>query len=115
MHETGAVKKVLEEVVLFCKRASICPRRIVLEVGTGYTAEHLIEHLNHEKEKFPELSGARFVVKKVSGRLKCRKCGRESALEDEYEIICPVCDSADVLIEDGKDITIKTIDYDAPN
>ena len=47
--------------------------------------------------------------------LKCRKCGRESALEDEYEIICPVCDSADVLIEDGKDITIKTIDYDAPN
>jgi hydrogenase nickel incorporation protein HypA/HybF len=46
----------------------------------------------------------------LSARLKCRNCGNEFQSEDKYLFICNNCNSNDIVINQGNEMYIKSIE-----
>lgn len=55
------------------------------------------------------LAGARLVVDEPSGQARCRLCGVEFTVDD-YLVLCPGCDSADVEVRAGRELRILSVE-----
>jgi hydrogenase nickel incorporation protein HypA/HybF len=55
------------------------------------------------------LAGARLVVDEPPGQARCRSCGEEFAVDD-YIVLCPACDSANVDVRAGRELRIVSVE-----
>ncbi|MCK4572696.1 hydrogenase maturation nickel metallochaperone HypA [candidate division WOR-3 bacterium] len=121
MHEFSIVKNIVEKVteVALKERAKEITR---LEIELGE-----LTLLEEEQMRFwlemmlsqTELGrGVEVVLNRISGVIKCKKCGYEGGLEttgmDHYFPIlkCPKCESHDLEIIKGDDCIIKSLEIE---
>ena len=56
---------------------------------------------------------AELVIDKVPAIIKCLSCSHEYAMNrDNWQFMCPKCDSAEIEILSGKEFTVKSIEID---
>jgi hydrogenase nickel incorporation protein HypA/HybF len=55
------------------------------------------------------LAGASLVVDEPTGHARCRSCATEFEVDD-YLVLCPACESADVDVRDGREMRIVSVE-----
>ncbi len=58
------------------------------------------------------LEGAELELEEVPVRVRCRGCGAEGPVEDHHLLACPVCGEARVVVLEGKDVFIQSVDLE---
>ena len=83
---------------------------VVLEVGelTPIVPEFLIDGYEVISDEYDFLRGSKLIVDRITGMVKCRRCGREYPVV-EYEGYCPDCGSYDKDILSGDQFVIKEV------
>ena len=112
MHEHGITNEVIHQILHYCEDNDIRnPKRINVELGmlTTYKKDPVLFYFEGAKEKYPILKNAVLNIKEIKGKICCNNCKKENYVESSPLILCPICDSADIKIIQGKDIIIISI------
>ena len=112
MHELSITKSLIRDIKQACESNQIsAAKSINVELGmlTTYKKEPLIHYFNALKPNSPVISNAELIVKEIPGKIYCKNCQKESAVNDTTQIFCKKCESFDVIIIDGMDIRLKSI------
>lgn len=113
MHELAITKSLIESIRQESRKHGISsPKKVFLELGklSGYVKEPIQMYFEHLKKDVPMLQDTELVVKELDGKIECQECHRECPVKESCLILCPVCDSTNVEIIQGKDIVIKNIE-----
>jgi len=112
MHELAVTQEIVKTLIEECKKNNIrILKKATIIVGSFTTyKKHPIEYYFEMLKKEHELlKNSELEVEEVQARMKCLNCRKTSTLYENSFILCPLCDSADIEIIEGKDLYIKHI------
>jgi hydrogenase nickel incorporation protein HypA/HybF len=111
MHELSITKQMIELITQECIERKIKPSKIITELGSlcTFKKESVLFYFDVLKKEYPIIENSELAVNEIKGKVKCNKCLKESDIDDEIMLLCPLCDSCDVEIIDGKEFIIKEI------
>jgi hydrogenase nickel incorporation protein HypA/HybF len=115
MHELAVTKSLIESIKQEIKKHGIKkPKQIVLELGslTGYMSDSISFYFDNLKHEVPELKDAELKIHNVDAKVECKDCRKEGKVEDCCLIMCPVCDSTNVEVVEGKDFILRKVTGD---
>lgn len=111
MHEMGITQGIL--AASFEAAEEVAARSItVIRVSIGELTEIQEFALQFAFESLTPgtmAEGARLEVTNLGARSRCNDCGAEYD-HDRFQMICPECGSFDVLLLQGRELTIDSID-----
>lgn len=111
MHEMGITQGIL--AASFEAAEKVAARSItVIRVSIGELTEIQEFALQFAFESLTPgtmAEGARLEVTNLGARSRCNDCGAEYD-HDRFQMICPECGSFDVLLLQGRELTIDSID-----
>ncbi len=114
MHELAVVEALIEQVKAELDRAGHRGRVARLEIRIGRLSG---VHPDSVRFAFEMLSpdtiveGAELAIEEPKPVCRCRDCGKETVI-DALVVRCPQCESANVVIEGGRDMTLQSIDVE---
>lgn len=108
MHEMAVTMAVVDAVVGEVGDARVTEVRLEIGKLSGVVVDSIRFCFDLATEDTP-LAGARLVVDEPSGRARCRPCGTEFAVDD-YIVLCPACDAADVAVSAGRELRIVSVE-----
>lgn len=114
MHELAITKSLIESIRQESQKHGIKnPKKVFLELGklSGFVKEPILMYFEHLKKDIPMLKKTELVVKELDGKIECNECHKECPVNESCLILCPVCDSKNVEIIQGRDIIIKNIEH----
>lgn len=117
MHEMGITSGILESSVDAAQKAG-ATRITEIRISVGELTEVVEFALQFAFEALTPgtlAEGAVLVVNHVPARSRCNDCGAEYA-HDRFEMLCPECGSFNVVLLQGRELQIDSIeaDDDAP-
>jgi hydrogenase nickel incorporation protein HypA/HybF len=59
---------------------------------------------------YEDMPDAELELEFVSAEVSCRCCGRRSAIESRWSLLCPRCQSADVTVLRGNEFLVTSLD-----
>ncbi len=112
MHELSIATSLVEEIEnILIKQKSVKLVSFTLELGelSGIEQDALEFALPFvmETSTFPN---AKVIIKNVKAEIFCENCKKNAIPENRFILICPLCDSGDVKISNGKDFMIKSLE-----
>lgn len=128
MHEWALAEGIVSTAVRVAEDEGLLKvTEIVIDIGELQQIEHEILMFALEQLKAPTLKDARFVLKPIQGRFRCRVCGEEWAFipdtvdEEVSEAIhfvpemahvylkCPKCGSPDFDVTEGRGVWLESV------
>jgi hydrogenase nickel incorporation protein HypA/HybF len=112
MHEHNITNAVVHTIIHECEDHNLKnPKKITVELGllTSYKKDSLLFYFEGIKKDIATLKDAELNIIEIPGKIKCKKCKKESIVEPSPLILCPLCQSANVKVLQGKDVVIKDI------
>jgi hydrogenase nickel incorporation protein HypA/HybF len=112
MHELAITKELIRMVKEEAKRNGLKKvKSVAVELGklTSYKKDPVEFYFGQLKKEDDLLAEAEIEIDEVDGELRCSKCGNVNAISEPILPLCAECDSAEVEIISGKDITIKEL------
>jgi len=108
MHEMSITVAMMDAIIATVGGARVTEVR--LEIGTlsGVVVDSMRFCFDLATEG-TTLAGARLVVDEPSGHARCRPCGAEFTVDD-YIVLCPACDSANVEVRAGRELRILSVE-----
>ena len=112
MHEHKITNEVVHQIVHACEDRNIKPKRIVVELGnlTTYKKDPVLFYFESAKKELDILSDAELEIIEVPGKILCNECEKEHVVESSPLILCPSCESVDIVVLEGNKIVIKEIE-----
>ncbi len=110
MHEYGISKNIIETLKNLKKEKSfgtIVEVKIVAGKLLQIVPDSLQFYLDIIKQD-TEFSDTKFYFRENKLKIKCNDCGKSSEVE-EMEFKCPVCESENIEIVDGKEFFIESV------
>jgi len=128
MHEWALAEGIVSTAVRVAEDEGLLKiTEIVINIGELQQIEHEILMFALEQLKTPRMKDARFVLKPIQGRFRCRVCGEEWAFnpdtvdEEVSEAIhfipemahvyikCPQCGSPDFDVTEGRGVWLESV------
>lgn len=112
MHEASIVKSILDLTIEISEKENINKvYKIYIRVGKIHLIvfEVLENIFNIMKQDFPLLKDAEIIYEEKEIKILCRKCNKESILNEPF-FICPLCFSIEIDVLEGKELHIMKID-----
>lgn len=128
MHEWALAEGIVSTAVRVAEDEGLLKiTEIVMNIGELQQIEHEILMFALEQLKTPKMKDARFVLKPIQGRFRCRVCGEEWAFnpdtvdEEVSEAIhfipemahvyikCPQCGSPDFDVTEGRGVWLESV------
>jgi hydrogenase nickel incorporation protein HypA/HybF len=128
MHEWALAEGIVSTAVRVAENEGLLKiTEIVINIGELQQIEHEILMFGLEQLKTPIMKDARFVLKPIQGRFRCRVCGEEWAFspdtvdEEVSEAIhfvpemahvyikCPKCGSPDFDVTEGRGVWLESV------
>ncbi|MBF0253140.1 MAG: hydrogenase maturation nickel metallochaperone HypA [Candidatus Omnitrophica bacterium] len=116
MHEMSLVNnmlKILEREITSPEIISV--KKIHLEVGRmQYIVPDLMQTAFDTAKKSEKLKHTVLCMKVLPLKMKCKKCTKETSLDDEKEIMsekCEFCGSDELYVNSGNEFVISSIEY----
>jgi hydrogenase nickel incorporation protein HypA/HybF len=116
MHEMGIVSGILESATDAAAKAG-AERITEIKVTVGELTEIVDFALQFAFEALAPgtlAEGAVLSINRVGARSKCAECGTEFD-HGRFEIICPNCNALFCELLQGRELTIDSIEIDAPD
>jgi len=113
MHELAITREIIALVKQECKERDISkPRKVSIHLGklTNFSKEPIRLYFDLLKRENPIIVDTLLEVEEIPGKLFCRSCQKKSDIEEPFMIFCPLCDSHEVDIIQGKEAAIKSIE-----
>jgi hydrogenase nickel incorporation protein HypA/HybF len=112
MHELAITRELISLIKEECKEKSISkPNKVLIHLGkmTNFNKEPILLYFDLLKKETPLIENSVLEIKELPGKLFCRSCRKKSEVEEPFMIFCPLCDSHDVELIQGKELIIKSI------
>ncbi len=112
MHEHNITNEVVHQVLHACEDSGVKnPKIIKLNLGllSGYKKDPILFYFEQIKKEYAMIRDAKLEITEISGKIFCGSCKKIYEVEPSPIQICPECDSTEVRILQGKDITITEI------
>lgn len=113
MHEHHITNEVVHKILHACEDEGIInPKKIVVSLGllSGYKKEPVLYYFECHKSTIEMLKNATLEIIEVQGKIYCNNCKKENLVEYHPLILCPTCNSLNVEILSGKEISIDNIE-----
>ncbi|MGA2033304.1 MAG: hydrogenase maturation nickel metallochaperone HypA [Thermoguttaceae bacterium] len=114
MHELSIVEALIEQIRRELHRSGQSGRVVRVELAIGRLSG---VHCDSIRFAFELLSpgtpveGAQLDISEPKAVCACRACGARQEI-DELVIQCPLCQSADISIVEGRDLLLQSIELD---
>jgi len=111
MHELSATKSIIKTIIEECTKNKSRPEEIFIDVGelTTYKKASLVHYYDTLKKDDELLKDSRLLVKEIDTKIICNDCKKTGKIIDTTIMLCPVCNSGNIDIIEGKDLIIKKI------
>ena len=112
MHELAVTQSLINSVIEECKKNDIKNlKKIVVDLGffTSYVKDSVLFYFDLLKVNFEILTNVELDINEIKGKIKCKKCGKESIIDDPYFVFCKTCNSPEVEIIQGREFIIKDL------
>lgn len=115
MHELSLAESINNTIRELCERSGwTLVRRVVLKVGRMRQVDpELLSFAFDVVAKGTVSEGAELSVMELPFVFKCNHCGRETTGE-ETSFVCPHCDSTNVDLLSGMELTIESMEVEGP-
>jgi hydrogenase nickel incorporation protein HypA/HybF len=113
MHELSITMSILEIVEENAKKLNAeSVHEIEMDIGelSGIDYDALEFAMEHA-QKSDMLKDAKLVINKIPAKAKCNSCQHEFEINDYYSP-CPVCNTFDNEVIQGKELKVKTFKID---
>lgn len=111
MHESGPVKKLMEQVLAEAAKhntSRITAVKVKLGAGSEMSPESLRLHFEHAAEN-TIAEGADLTIEQVPIQYRCEACG-ETTESWERLVFCPKCDQPKLRAESGEEILLEAVE-----
>ena len=110
MHEYSIVQALLNQCEEQAKKHNAKKiTKVVVKIGVMSGVEPDLLQIAFDTFKENTIcDGCEFIINIQKISIRCKKCGRESILE-EFEYCCPECKSIDVDVIDGEDMYLMSL------
>lgn len=116
MHEMGITQGILEASIDAAEKAG-ATKITQIDISIGELTEIVEFALQFAFEALTPgtmAEGATLVVTHVGARSRCNDCGVEYE-HDRFQMVCPECDSFNVVLLQGREMQIDSIETDDPD
>jgi len=114
MHEAGLARELVEaverELALKGTGGRVVRIEVLLGRLSGMSPEALRFGFEHNSAG-TRLAGAALEITETGATGRCRSCGAESET-DELPALCPRCGGADVEVELGRGLVLRSIEFE---
>ena len=113
MHEVSIIQSMVPQIEDFLTRGSYKKvNKIVLDVGVmSGVIKDALEFAYDICVKGTAIEGAELTVRMVPVTASCEKCFIKFEVHD-YSFLCPQCNSKDIKMLSGNELTIKEIEVE---
>ena len=59
---------------------------------------------------YEDLPDAELELEFISAEVQCRSCGKHSTITSQWSLLCPHCESADVVVLRGNEFSVTSLD-----
>lgn len=107
MHERSISESLLSMVL----KRSKSPKKVFVELGalTTFKPDPIHFYFDQFKKAHVNLQTTELHIEEVEGILLCNECKKESKVLDQTLLFCPLCESFDTEVVQGKDFILKEI------
>ncbi|MFH1453739.1 MAG: hydrogenase maturation nickel metallochaperone HypA [Armatimonadota bacterium] len=114
MHELSITQNILDIALGNLPDNNAKITEILLKVGEfTYVDPECVKFYFEQISKDTPAEGAVIKYEKVSIKIKCKSCGKESSLSKENMVFaCPECSSKDVELTSGRELFIDSIEVE---
>jgi hydrogenase nickel incorporation protein HypA/HybF len=105
MHELSIADSIVDVAVRYARGQRVSR----VELAVGHLRQVVPSALSFAFELVAQgtpVEGAELVMNEIPARVRCRTCGEESELDD-WPLLCPSCDSADVAVVAGEELLVE--------
>lgn len=111
MHEGAVAAAIIQGAIEVLEREKVvAAKTVTVLIGRLHhvVPDVLQNHYKILKKECPALVRSRLVIEIAPIRIKCRACGRETAIE-RPEFACSSCASTDIEITGGREMHLKEV------
>lgn len=113
MHELDVTKELVSQLKEVLETHNIYKGEVMLELGklTTYVSEPIRFYYTQltEKDSYFSDKDIQLIIEEKEGQLECNSCGNVSYISDLFERLCPVCNSAETIVNGGNELLIKKV------
>jgi len=114
MHELSVVQALIDQVEQELNRADQHGRVLQLELAIGRLSGVNCDSVRFAFELLaPDtvVNGAEVLIHEPKATCRCRACDARTEIYD-LVVLCPECDSDDIVIEGGRELVLQSIDLE---
>ena len=113
MHEANFTREIVEAILEKLKKRPL-GRASSVKISVGEMLHLMPEGVRLHYDLLTRgtvLEGTELVFEETPVRVKCRNCGRQGGVEDHHLLMCTFCDSTQVMLQSGNEVTIEKIEW----